>query len=57
MAAYNPDYDWDQVLTPEWQRLGVAPISVRGLCLYQLAQRLLDLMPAGNCKLQTLRQY
>ena len=23
----------------------------------RVAQRLLDLVPAGNCKLQTLRQY
>lgn len=57
VSAYNLDYDWDQVLMPEWHRLGVNIIGVRGLCLFHLAQRLLDPVPAGNCKLQTLRQY
>lgn len=42
---------------PEWRRLGIAPIGNRGLCALRLAQRLLDPVPAGNCKLQTLRQY
>lgn len=57
VAAYNLAYDWDDVLVPEWQRLGLAPAGRRGLCMLQLAQRLLDPVPAGNCKLQTLRQY
>lgn len=57
ICAYNLRYDWDEVLLPEWQRLGISPIGVRGFCLYELAQRLLDPVPAGNCKLQTLRQY
>lgn len=29
----------------------------RGGCALRLAQRLLDPVPAGNCKLETLRQY
>ena len=57
VVAYNLDYDWDTVLVPEWRRLGIKPIGVRGLCALRLAQRLLDPVPAGNCKLQTLRQY
>lgn len=57
IAAYNLAYDWDDVLLPEWQRLGIGPIGERGLCLLELAQRLLDPSPAGNCKLQTLRQF
>lgn len=57
IASYNLAYDWDQVLMPEWERLGLAPSGERGLCLMRLAQRLLDPVPAGNCKLQTLRQY
>ncbi len=57
LVAYNLDYDLDQVLHPEWQRLGCAPIGSRGFCALRLAQRLLDPVPAGNCKLQTLRQY
>lgn len=57
LVAYNLDYDYDQVLVPEWQRLGVSNSSARGFCMLRLAQRLLDPVPAGNHKLQTLRQY
>jgi DNA polymerase-3 subunit epsilon len=57
MVAYNADYDLDRVLRPEWTRLGIAPIGRAGFCALRLAQRLLDPVPAGNCKLQTLRQY
>jgi DNA polymerase-3 subunit epsilon len=57
VVAYNLQYDWDGVLLPEWQRLGVSQMGVPGFCALKLAQRLLDPMPAGNCKLQTLRQY
>jgi DNA polymerase III epsilon subunit-like protein len=57
LVAYNLEYDLDEVLHPEWRRLGIAPIGGRGLCALRLAQRLLDPVPAGNCKLQTLRQY
>ena len=57
LVAYNLPYDLDQVLAPEWARLGLAPIGRRGFCALALAQRLLDPVPAGNCKLQTLRQY
>jgi DNA polymerase III epsilon subunit-like protein len=57
VVAYNLQYDWDRVLVPEWKRLGISQIGVPGLCAYHLAQRLLDPVPAGNCKLQTLRQY
>jgi DNA polymerase-3 subunit epsilon len=57
VIAYNLNYDWDQVLVPEWERLGIDPIGEPGFCALKLAQRLLDPVPAGNCKLQTLRQY
>ena len=57
IVAFNLEYDLDEVLLPEWKRLRIAPIGPAGFCAYQLAQRLLDPMPAGNCKLQTLRQY
>jgi len=57
VVAYNLEYDWDQVLLPEWKRLGISQIGVPGFCALQLAQRLLDPLPAGNCKLQTLQQY
>ena len=57
LVAYNLQYDLDQVLLPEWKRLGISQIGTRGFCALRLAQRLLDPVPAGNCKLQTLRQY
>lgn len=57
LVAYNLVYDLDDVLLPEWQRLGIPPIGTAGFCALRLAQRLLDPVPAGNCKLQTLRQY
>ena len=57
LVSYNAEYDLDQVLKPEWLRLGIAPIGSAGFCALRLAQRLLDPVPAGNCKLQTLRQY
>jgi DNA polymerase III epsilon subunit-like protein len=57
VVAFNLEYDWDKVLVPEWQRLGIPQIGVPGFCAFKLAQRLLDPVPAGNCKLQTLRQY
>ncbi len=57
LVSYNAEYDLDRVLLPEWKRLGIAPIGKTGFCAMRLAQRLLDPVPAGNCKLQTLRQY
>lgn len=57
IVAYNLEYDLDEVLGPEWKRLGINPIGPPGFCALRLAQRLLDPVPAGNCKLQTLRQY
>lgn len=57
LVSYNLRFDLDDVLLPEWQRLGIAPIGRRGFCALELARRLLDPVPAGNCKLQTLRQY
>lgn len=57
LVSYNLDYDLVKVLEPEWRRLGIKPIGTAGFCALRLAQRLLDPVPAGNCKLQTLRQY
>jgi DNA polymerase III epsilon subunit-like protein len=57
VVAYNLEYDWEKVLLPEWKRLGISQIGIPGFCALKLAQRLLDPVPAGNCKLQTLRQY
>lgn len=57
LVSYNLEYDLEQVLKPEWKRLGINIIGTEGFCALRLAQRLLDPVPAGNCKLQTLRQY
>jgi DNA polymerase III epsilon subunit-like protein len=57
VSSYNLDFDWDRVLIPEWSRLNVTQVGSRGICMLRLAQRLLDPVPAGNCKLQTLRQF
>lgn len=57
LVSYNLEYDYDKVLIPEWDHLGIPPIGPRGFCALRLAQRLLDPVPAGNCKLQTLRQF
>jgi DNA polymerase-3 subunit epsilon len=57
LVSYNLEFDWDRVLIQEWERLGMQQIGSRGFCALKLAQRLLDPVPAGNCKLQTLRQF
>jgi DNA polymerase III epsilon subunit-like protein len=57
IVSYNLDYDLEEVLKPEWLRLGIEPIGTSGFCALRLAQRMLDPVPAGNCKLQTLRQF
>ena len=50
LVSYNVAYDLEDVLKPEWRRLGVDAIGTAGLCALRLAQRLLDPVPAGNCK-------
>jgi DNA polymerase-3 subunit epsilon len=57
ICSYNLNYDYENVLLPEWRRLGIVSHLKSGFCLLQLTQRLLDPIPAGNCKLQTLRQF
>lgn len=57
LVSYNLAYDYDNVLMPELHRLGLKPIGTRGFCALRLGRRLLDPSPAGNCQLQTLRQY
>ena len=57
LVSYNLHHDLELVLLPEWKRLGIGTIGTRGFCIKRLAQRLLDPVPAGNCKLRTLCQY
>ena len=56
ICAYNLPYDFDKVLMPEWERLGVAPLT-RGFCVLQLTRRLISPSPTGNYKLQSLRSH
>src|SRR5229473_3304971 len=46
IVSYNVEYDFEQVLMPEWNRLGIKPIGAVGFCALRLAQRLLDPVPA-----------
>lgn len=57
LVSFNLEYDLDEVLKPEWKRFRIKPIGSPGFCAMRLSQRLLDPVPAGNCKLQTLRQF
>ena len=57
LVTYNLAYNLEQVLQVEWKRLRIAQMGNVGFCALRLAHRLLDPVPAGNCKLQTLRQY
>jgi DNA polymerase III epsilon subunit-like protein len=39
LVAHNLSYDWDRVLYPEYQRLGVPVAGRRGFCAMTLARR------------------
>lgn len=52
LVAYDLKHNYDNVLLPEWQRLGISRIGVPGFCIMQLAKRLLDPLPTDNCELQ-----
>ncbi len=41
IVAHNLSFDWDRVLLPEWERLGIPAIGRRGFCTLLLARRLL----------------
>jgi DNA polymerase III epsilon subunit-like protein len=41
IVAHNLSFDWDRVLLPEWERLGIPAIGQRGFCTLLLARRLL----------------
>jgi DNA polymerase-3 subunit epsilon len=55
-VAYGLDKQWD-ILRADWQRLEMQPPGERGFCAASLTQRLLDPLPAGNCKVEMLRQF
>jgi DNA polymerase III epsilon subunit-like protein len=41
IVAHNLSFDWDRVLLPEWERLGIPAMGRRGFCTLLLARRLL----------------
>lgn len=47
-------YDWDQVLNPEWESLGIKPIGRFGFCSWYLARRLLPELQ--SCRLDMIRE-
>ena len=55
-VAYELEKHWG-VLLSDWQQLGILPPGERGFCAASLAQRLLDPLPAANCRLEMLRQF
>jgi hypothetical protein len=57
ICSYNLRYDLDEILISDWSQIGIAPIGSRGFCVWELAQRLFDPSSAGDCSLQTLRQF
>ena len=42
IVAHNLSYDWDRVLYPEYQRLGVPVAGRRGFCALTLARRVIS---------------
>jgi hypothetical protein len=55
-VGYELDKHWE-VLLADWRQLGILPPGERGFCAASLAQRLLDPLPAANCRLEMLRQF
>jgi len=39
IAAHYLGFDWNRVLAPEWERLGINPLGQRGFCTWKLAKR------------------
>ena len=55
IVAYNISFDWNRVLEPEYQRLGVPVTGRRGFCAMTLARRALPEM--RNYRLDTLKYH
>lgn len=53
IAAHYLGFDWNRVLAPEWERLGITPLGQRGFCTWKLAKRSLPEFPTH--KLDYLR--
>ena len=52
VVAHNLPFDWDRVLLPEWERLGLPNAGRKGFCSLTLARRVIPETP--NYKLETL---
>jgi len=55
VVAYNISYDWDRVLLPEYDRLGIPQTGSKGFCALTLARRAITETP--NLKLPTLKEH
>lgn len=55
IASHFLGFDWNRVLFPEWERLGVQPSGTRGFCTWRLAKRSLPEFPTH--KLDYLRAH
>lgn len=55
IVAYNISFDWNRVLEPEYQRLGVPTTGRRGFCAMTLARRVIP--ETRNYRLETLKGH
>ena len=55
IVAYNISFDWNRVLEPEYQRLGVPMTGRRGFCAMTLARRVIP--ETHNYRLETLKTH
>ena len=55
IVAFNLGFDWDQVLLPEYTRLGLPPVGRRGFCALSLARRVVDAVE--DHRLETLKAH
>ncbi len=53
IVTYNISFDWNRVLEPEYNRLGVPVTGKRGFCALTLARRVID--ETENYQLETLK--
>ncbi len=55
VVSYNLSFDWDQVLVPEYQRLGVRQSGTKGFCALCLCRRVVT--ETDNYRLETLKEH
>jgi len=57
LVAFNLEYDLDQVLKPEWKRLGVGAIGRRGFCALRADAAAGSIPSPRQLQVATLRRY